>query len=179
MLAHQFLWLFAISVALFCIVCATFCIALAQYALLYWLLVPRIHIDKPVFFDFDARSSHIAPTVAPSASLLPPSVAIATSAAAGRPLASVSLLGPQWTHTAATADVYPTAAASLLASQQAYRLELQLHVPDSPFNRALGMVQVNMEFLSVDMEVLAASSRSVPFNFFLVQSMLEASYRTL
>jgi hypothetical protein len=46
------------------------------------------------------------------------SISIATAAIAGRPIASVSLVGPQWASTHVTADAYPPNPTSLLASQQ-------------------------------------------------------------
>lgn len=120
-----------------------------------------LFVRRPLTFSPQASLLTSAPSVELHASLPPASIAIATAAAAGRPIATVSLIGPQWSATANTADAYATAPVSLLSSQQAYRLELQLHVPDSPANHALGMVQVNAEFLSATDEVLATSSRPV------------------
>ncbi len=71
------------------------------------------------------------------------------------------MVGPQWSATAATADAYPSPAASLLVSQQAYRIDLVLSVPDSPDNARLGMVQVGAQLLAANEEPLAASSRPV------------------
>jgi hypothetical protein len=50
--ANRLMWTCALGVALCLIVCLTFVFALVQYSALYWLLVPKIHIDKPVYFDF-------------------------------------------------------------------------------------------------------------------------------
>jgi hypothetical protein len=76
-------------------------------------------------------------------------------------VASVSLVGPQWSVTAATADAYPAPAASLLVAQQAYRVDLVLSVPDSPDNARLGMVQVGAQLLDANEDRLATSSRPV------------------
>lgn len=50
--AQRCAWALLIFAALGAIVCATLVFAIGQYGVLYWLLVPRIHIDKPVYFDF-------------------------------------------------------------------------------------------------------------------------------
>jgi hypothetical protein len=187
-MATRLFLVFVACVAVLILTGVTFGIATAQYLVGYWLLVPAVHLQRPVYFDYTVAaamgppvafsaaaamaSHHRTPAATPDASApsqsastasvdRPMATAMTTGQSNITPIAHVNLLGPQWEAAPATSSVYASLPPSLLVAHQPYRLQLDVRLPDSPGNRDIGLVQVQMEILSVTKQQLAYSSRPV------------------
>eukprot|EP00455_Lapot_gusevi_P036990 TRINITY_DN4124_c0_g7_i1.p1 TRINITY_DN4124_c0_g7~~TRINITY_DN4124_c0_g7_i1.p1 ORF type:complete len:401 (+),score=79.17 TRINITY_DN4124_c0_g7_i1:57-1259(+) len=128
---------------------AMFLFSLVLYSIGYYIFIPTIHINKPVYFDYSVGRYAIT-----------------------RPTASVRLVGKQWSHSSLTQELY-VEGSSALAANQAYNIMLRMRIPDSPVNHDYGLVQVHANIYDVNGKLLGSSSRplAIKYTSWVVRAM--------
>ena len=133
---YRFMFVIGIVIAALGVLMGTFLVGVAQYSFGYWLVMPAMHIENPVYFDYGS----IGPTQGPNA--------------------TVFLHGRQWEPSEHTRDIYINEPTSLLANM-GYDIYLQVLIPNSQVNARIGLFQCSTKVFSIDDVLLAKSTRPV------------------